>query len=315
MKIGKAAIGFIFLTFFYLGLLLWVDEKHHVITQIHYLVHAIPFLLAVSLVSYLSRYLRWRWLLSRSGYSVDWVYGFIAYLSGFAFTATPGKVGELIRIRYFSRVGVPTNISFGAFIYERALDLIVVLLLASLVISRSDLLMLALSFVVIFIGLLVGIALNPKLLTKLSTFLGRYYWVKLAKLFLVVRDALSSCRFWCNPLDLIVSMGYGVFAWALTSYGFMWLLRDLGVSIQPLEAFTIYPLAMLAGAASLLPGGVGSTELTIVLLLGIYGVTASIAMIAAIGIRFATIWFAVLTGFICLGILEIWKSKLDKPNI
>ena len=72
---------------------------------------------------------------------------------------------------------------------------------------------------------------------------------------------------------------------------------------------------MLAGAASLLPGGVGSTELTIVLLLGIYGVTASIAMIAAIGIRFATIWFAVLTGFICLGILEIWKSKLDKPNI
>ena len=315
MKIGKAAIGFIFLTFFYLGLLLWVDEKHHVITQIHYLVHAIPFLLAVSLVSYLSRYLRWRWLLSRSGYSVDWVYGFIAYLSGFAFTATPGKVGELIRIRYFSRVGVPASISFGAFIYERALDLIVVLLLASLVISRSDLLILALSFVVIFIGLLVGIALNPKPLTKLSAFLGRYSWVRLEKLFLVVRDGLSSCRFWCNPLDLIVSMGYGVFAWALTSYGFMWLLSDLGVSIQPLEAFTIYPLAMLAGAASLLPGGVGSTELTIVLLLGIYGVTASIATIAAIGIRFATIWFAVLTGFICLGILEVWKSKLDKPNI
>jgi uncharacterized protein (TIRG00374 family) len=93
----------------------------------------------------------------------------------------------------------------------------------------------------------------------------------------------------------------------------MWLLGELGPSIQPLEAFTIYPLAMLAGAASMLPGGVGSTELAIVLLLGVYGVSASIATIAAIGIRFTTIWFAVLTGFICVGILEVWKPKLDSP--
>jgi uncharacterized protein (TIRG00374 family) len=212
-------------------------------------------------------------------------------------------------------VGVPANVSFGAFIYERALDLIVVLLLASLVISRPDLLILVFSFVVIFIGLLVSIALNPKLSTKLSAFLYHYSWIRLAKLVLVVRDGFSSCRFWCNPLDLIVSTGYGVLAWTLTSYGFIWLLSYLGLSIQPLEAFTIYPLAMLAGVASMLPGGVGSTELTIVLLLGVYGVTASIATIAAIGIRFATIWFSVLTGFICMGILEIRKSKLDKPSM
>jgi uncharacterized protein (TIRG00374 family) len=315
MKIGKAVIGFLLLTCFYLGLLLWADTKNHALTQIHLLVHVIPFLIGISFVSYLSRYLRWHWLLSRSGYQVGWFYGFIAYLAGFAFTATPGKVGELIRIRYFSRAGVPANISFGAFIYERALDLIVVLLLGSLVISRPDLLILALSFVVIFISLLVGIALNPNLLSKLSIFLSDYFWIRLAKLILVVRDGLSSCRFWFNPLDLIVSLGYGLFAWTLTSFGFMWLLGELGLSIQPLEAFTIYPLAMLAGAASMLPGGVGSTELAIVLLLGVYGVSASIATIAAIGIRFTTIWFAVLTGFICVGILEAWKPKLDSSNL
>lgn len=314
MKIGKVAIGFLLLTCFYLGLLLWVDAKNHVFNQINLLVHAIPFLLGISFTSYLLRYLRWRWLLTRSGYPLDWGYGFIAYLSGFAFTATPGKVGELIRIRYFLQVGIPANISFGAFIYERALDLIVVLLLASLVISHSDLLMLAISFVVIFIGLLAVIIFNPSFLTNLSAFLCDHAWGKLAKLILLVQGGLSSCRFWFNPLDLTISIGFGICAWALTSYGFMWLLIDMGMSINPLEAFTIYPLAMLAGAASMLPGGVGSTELTIVLLLGVYGVTASIATISAIGIRFATIWFAVLTGFICLGILEAWKLKLDSPN-
>ena len=182
-------------------------------------------------------------------------------------------------------------------------------------ISRPDLLIIALSFVVILIGLLVSIAMNLKLLTRLSEFLSLYSWVKLAKLILLVRDGLSSCRSWCNPLDLIVSIVCGTFAWALTSYGFMCFLNDLGLSIKPLEAFTIYPLAMLAGAASMLPGGVGSTELVIVLLLGIYGVSASISTIAAIGIRFATIWFAVVTVFICLGILELWKPRLDSPSI
>jgi uncharacterized protein (TIRG00374 family) len=315
MKIGKAAIGFLLLTCFYLGLLLWVDAKNHVLTQLHLLANALPFLLGISLLSYLFRYLRWYWLLSRSGFSVEWRYGLIAYLAGFAFTATPGKVGELIRIRYFTKVGVPANISFGAFIYERTLDLIVVLFLASLAIGRQDLLALAFSFVIIFLGLIVSIALNPGLLTKLSQFFNRRSWFWLEKPILVVRDGLESCRYWLTPLDLTVSLACGLVAWTLTSYGFMWLLRDLGISIQPLEAFTIYPMAMLVGAASMLPGGVGSTELSIVLLLGAYGVATSIATIAAIGIRFATIWFAVLVGFLCLGFLEASKSKLGDPNI
>lgn len=315
MKIGKAAIGFLLLTCFYLGLLLWVDAKNNVLAQVHLLVNALPLLFCISLLSYFVRYLRWRWLLSRSGFSISWRYGFIAYLAGFAFTATPGKVGELIRIRYFTKVGVPANISFGAFIYERALDLIVVLFLASLVIGRQDLLVLTLSFVIIFLGLLVGIALNPSLMTKLSQFFNQLSWFWLEKLILVVRDGLASCRFWLTPLDLMVSLLCGLTAWTLTSYGFMWLLNDLGVSIEPLAAFTIYPTAMLVGAASMLPGGVGSTELSIVLLLGVYGVVASIATIAAIGIRFATIWFAVLTGFLCLGFLEASKSKLDDSKI
>lgn len=314
MKIGKAALGFLLLTSFYLGLLLWVDAKNQVLTQLHLLINALPFLFCISLLSYFFRYLRWRWLLSRSGFSVAWRYGFIAYLTGFAFTATPGKVGELIRIRYFNKVGVPANISFGAFIYERALDLIIVLFLASLAIGRKDLLVLALSFVSIFLGLLVGITLNPRLLTKLSKFFNQLSWFWLEKLILVVRDGLASCRFWFTPLDLMFSLICGLTAWVLTSYGFIWLLGDLGVSILPSEAFAIYPMAMLVGAASMLPGGVGSTELSIVLLLGVYGVATGIATIAAIGIRFATIWFAVLMGFIALGALEIWFVREENSN-
>ena len=309
MKIGKALIGFVLLSGFYLGMLFWADSKNNVISPLPLLAHAIPVLMGFSLCSYLFRYLRWRWLLRRAGYATPWVYGFWAYIAGFAFTATPGKVGELIRIRYFTKIGVPASVSFGAFVYERALDLIVVLILSSLVISRFDLFLIAIVFVGIFIFLLIFFACNPNLLSYFSSILYKRSFLRLANLLLTIRDGLISCRSWFSPLDLLVTLGYGFTAWGITSYGFMWLLSDLGIYIQPLPAFTIYPLAMLAGAASMLPGGVGSTELTIVILLGLYGVATPTATLAAIGIRFATIWFAVLIGFFCLGLLELKSTK------
>jgi uncharacterized protein (TIRG00374 family) len=84
------------------------------------------------------------------------------------------------------------------------------------------------------------------------------------------------------------------------------LTQGLGISIDATTVFAMYPLAMLVGAASMLPGGVGTTELTIVLLLGFYGVSTGVATLAAVAIRLATIWFAMLVGFMAVATLE-WR--------
>jgi len=63
---------------------------------------------------------------------------------------------------------------------------------------------------------------------------------------------------------------------------------------------SIYPLSMLAGAASMLPGGVGSTEVTIVGLLSMHDVPIGLATLAAVGIRLSSLWFAVVCGFMSL---------------
>jgi uncharacterized membrane protein YbhN (UPF0104 family) len=309
MRYERAFIGFVLITILYISTLIWMDAKSSLFDQFAKFYTALPILFLISCVSYLARFIRWRWLLYRSGFLVAWGYGLISYIAGFAFTATPGKVGELIRIRYFTRVGVPPEVSFGAFVYERSLDLIVVLVLASLAISRIDLLTIAIIFVLIFITLLAILACNSSLLTNLSILFEGRSCLRLEKIVLTVRDGFASCRSWFTPLDLAISLGLGVAAWGVTSFGFMWLIQDLGISIPSISAFSIYPLAMLAGAASMLPGGVGSTELTIVILLGYYGVASNIAVLTAIGIRFATIWFSVLAGFVCIALLEIKFRK------
>jgi len=314
MKIGNAFWGFALLSGTYIGVLLWADSKNQVLGQLYLLLYTIPMLMTFSLSSYIVRYFRWHWLIQRSGNKVSWVYGFLAYLAGFAFTATPGKAGELIRVRYLLQVGVPANVSFGAFVYERGLDLIVVLLLASLAISNLSLLMLAYSFVVIFVTMIIAFGCKPNLFSYLGKIFHKLGFIKLEKIIFVIRDGFLTSRIWFTPVDLLLSLTWGFLAWGITSYSFVWLLGDLRVPIDFSLALSIFSLAMLAGAASMLPGGIGSTELTVIFLLSLCGVPTHVSTLAAVGISFATIWFAVLVGFICMGLLElrIYWSKSRK---
>lgn len=304
MKIRRALIGFGAITVFYLIALICMDAKNQIFSEFSHFLEVLPILVALSLFSYFLRYLRWYWLLNRAGNRINVVFGYFAYLTGFAFTATPGKVGELLRIRYLAPKGVPPWRVLAAFVYERAFDLVVVLMLSALAISRIDVFIFVLGFVVLFLAGLICAVLNPGWLTRVSAYLRLYHLKKLARICLTLRDGVSGCRIWVTPLDVLVSIILGLLAWSVTSFSFIWLLNHLGVSIPLLSAFAIYPLSMLVGAASMLPGGVGSTELTIVALLASFGFPVSIATLAAIGIRFATLWFAVVCGFFAIGVLE-----------
>jgi uncharacterized membrane protein YbhN (UPF0104 family) len=55
----------------------------------------------------------------------------------------------------------------------------------------------------------------------------------------------------------------------------------------------------------MLPGGVGTTEVTLVALLSLFNVPLGTATLAAIGIRFTSMWFAVLCGLCAMAACEI----------
>ena len=57
---------------------------------------------------------------------------------------------------------------------------------------------------------------------------------------------------------------------------------------------------MLVGAISVLPGGLGSTEATMVGLLASQGVPFEIAIVATGVVRVTTLWFAVALGLLAL---------------
>jgi hypothetical protein len=132
MKIGPALIGLGLLTVFYIGALVYIDRENHVFEHGVDLAAVLPQAALFALVSFILRYVRWRWLLGRRDFRFPWIWGLLAYVSGFTLTASPGKAGELVRVRYFGPMGVPADQVITCFVFERMLDLVAVLLLSIL---------------------------------------------------------------------------------------------------------------------------------------------------------------------------------------
>jgi glycosyltransferase 2 family protein len=66
---------------------------------------------------------------------------------------------------------------------------------------------------------------------------------------------------------------------------------------------------MIVGAISMLPGGLGSTEATMVLLLTALNVPLDSALAATAIVRVTTFWFAVAIGVACMPFALQWVQR------
>ena len=90
-----------------------------------------------SLLNYAFRIIRWQRYLARLGRALPFGFTSLTYLAGFAFTVSPGKVGEMARARYYSRLGISLSDVAGAFFMERLMDVMAMLVLAALLVAAA----------------------------------------------------------------------------------------------------------------------------------------------------------------------------------
>lgn len=305
-QVRRATMWMMVLAAVYIAALWWLDRDKHIQLHLAALAGSLAVAAAPVFLSYIVRYARWRYLLRRQGERFPYGAGFLAYLSGFAFTATPGKTGELIRIRYYARLGIAPERTFGVFVFERALDLLVILLLsllAATLVPGFDTLAVV---VPVFLAALVMVALWPPLRHGLARLVAALPFALLRRLGEFLLQGADELGRFLRPTDSLVGILAGAVAWLLTSLVFAGLLQAMGFALPWSVALGIYPLAMLVGALSFAPGGVGTTELAIVLMLGRLGITTGDAVVVAVGVRLVTLWFAVAVGMLAMLLLE-WR--------
>ena len=283
-------------------------------------------LLAVvlSLLNYLLRVIRWTAYLTRLGHSIKFSFSALTYFAGFAFTLSPGKVGEMVRGRYLQKAGVPLSNTAAAFFVERLLDLLAMMALATLAVAYSKYESLIWGAVVVIVLIMAVLALAPW--ASITLWMdGLHWWPPfLKKLSHSLLRTLISAKALLQPGILISGFLLGLLAWGCEGVGLMVIGEispDIGMGVT--AAIGIYSVAVIVGALSFLPGGLGGTEAVMVALLAAHGYAMPDAILLTLVCRLLTLWFAVVIGWIAVFKLqpkpnrEVWldNSQADAPAV
>ena len=111
---------------------------------------------------------------------------------------------------------------------------------------------------------------------------------------------------------LLSSYVIALLAWSVQALILYVVLLAMGLSIGPEAAIGIFALGLLAGVLSFIPGGLGSTEAVVILLLVSIGIAAPEATAATLLCRIATLWFAVAVGSLALFGVEISRRGMQQ---
>ena len=275
----------------------------------------------LSFVNYVLRFLKWEYYLAILDIrGVPKPTSFFTFLSGFVLTVTPGQVGEVFKSLILEQVrGVPIERTASIVVAERVTDLIGVIVLIAIgsfsfpggIVWMSAGLLLGLMILVLVASPAVG-AWVVATLSKFPGPLGRFG----ARVAEKMAEALARLRTITAPKHLVWPTALSIVGWGLEGVGLWIILRGFGqAGASPTLTGFFYATATLAGALVPVPGGLGVTdkllEEQMARLGGVPAATATSAMLLA---RVATLWFAVIVGFIALAILRVMYPSLRTPS-
>lgn len=257
-----------------------------------------PLIMALALGNFLIRSVRWHMYLRAISIKISLKDSAVVFFSGLAMSVTPGKFGELLKAQYIKNInGTQRRKTAPVIVAERLTDLIGVLVLASFGIFRFN------YGEVVFYVVLAVIVISLIVISSRSLSLWCISLLKpvpfLGKRVKKIEEAYHNISALTQPFRLLTATLLSVVAWSFEGFGFYLVINSLGLQLDLQTALFIYAFAILVGAVSMLPGGLGATEGTMAGLLVLLNVAAAQAVLATLITRLATLWFAVALGVLC----------------
>ncbi|MEL7043680.1 MAG: lysylphosphatidylglycerol synthase transmembrane domain-containing protein [Pseudomonadota bacterium] len=254
--------------------------------------------LGLSLLNYTLRFVRWALYLQQLGTQLAPVRSAAYYFCAFTFTTTPGKAGEAIRSLYLKRHGMPYVRSLAAFFAERFVDLVAMVLLSLAAALSFPQYRLPVAVIAMLIVLVLPLLHADFFRALLVRAVDSVPAARLRSIGLRMIELLESASTLLRSGPLYAGLALAILAWGAEGVAFHMILDALKISTSVWLAVGIYAISVLIGALSFIPGGLGTTEAVMVVLLKLLGADTATAVAATLICRLATLWFAVLLGAI-----------------
>ena len=262
-------------------------------------------------IGFLLRAGRWHYYIRVLHWDVPLSHSLTAFVASIALTATPAKSGELAKaVLLRSRHKISLSQGAGVLLIERLGDVFAIVVLAigglTLFIDLSG--YVVASIIVVGVGGAFLAALSRVLLVRAQAI------PKLRALSFKLINMLDAVQLLLRPLPLIVGGSIALAAWSCEALAFHFLVSRLSIQSSFLISFSIYGLSTLAGALSMLPGGLGGFEAVMAFLLTRLATPASVATVAVVIFRLCTLWLFSLIGVVFMFAWMIFISK-RRPRV
>ena len=271
-----------------------------------------PLVVGATLVNYALRFLKWDFYLRRLAVPISRRQSGLVFLAGFTMAVTPGKVGELLKA-FLVRDLVGTELSRTASVVmaERLTDVAGLVILSGLGVTALPHGTAALAAMSVLLVLAVLALRTRRLADAVHAALLR--GGRLARLAEPLRLFLGAGRTLLAPSALAWAVALSVVSWFFECLAFYLVLDGLGIPLTVRAATFLYAFASLAGAVSMLPGGLGVAEGSLTALLVALGTALPNAAAATVLIRTATLWLAVGLGAVTLALAFRGAPALAEP--
>lgn len=258
-------------------------------------------LLGLSLVNYGFRVARWHRLALRLGVAVPVGRTILYYVAGFAMTATPGRIGEALRLWMIKRShGFRYDRMLPLFVSDRLFDTLSILLLGLAgVAAFPEQRWIAILALAALVSAMVALAWPGWILRLLLWFFGAI-GQRFGRVLAGLRRAVRGTAVILRVAPLADALVLSLIGWGAECVAFSLVLDQMGAPIGLGAAAFVFAFSAAVGAATLLPAGLGGTEATMVALLSGLGVDLGTSLAATLVIRATTLWFGVALGFTVL---------------
>lgn len=263
---------------------------------------------ALTLVSISLKAFRWQSLLKGIKIRIPFSLAFSSFISGTAISLlTPGRVGEPVRgLILKKKNGANFSETLPLIIVERVMDLTVAVIFAiagifvlGAMLSAELRFFLELSAALSVIALAVVLAAlfsekTGKFLIKMLLMLPKTARLKPKIEHVAESFYISSRKIKFGTIFFIFLLT--VLVWVLEGVILFFAVNSIGLEISLLIAIEIISLTQIIGLVSSLPGGLGSVETVLTLLLLPFLFALPAASAATIIYRFATLWIGMAIG-------------------
>ena len=258
----------------------------------------LPIILAFVFLGIMIKSLRQQLLYKQIEVCISFKTGILLFISGLSMEATPGGSGELIKSYYLKKkFGYPLAKTFPTVIMERLLDLTGIagiLLIVGLLLDNYNIISLML-ILLSTLSLIFASGKKKKLFNFLLSILEKIPILKkqaasFSESYQVFGELTSS-------KIMTKTLGLSFFVWMTDAIMIYFIFIGFNLNFDIIfSTFSMYS-SLLLGVLTMIPAGIGVTEVSFVEILRGEGVDTATSTSLIILFRLVTIWFLTVLGF------------------